>query len=127
MQIAHALTFSLGLVALIVGTFTTHGIWYVIAGPCLVLSGGLILVGCRLTFRGVVGDVLRAALGASKVRRLNLRAIVWVLAGVWLSIYGVERMRSERNVEHDVTEPVAARNLPVRATWTHASITQESP
>jgi hypothetical protein len=127
MQIAHALAFSAGLVAMIIGTFTNHGVWYVIAGPCLVLSGALILVGCRLTFRGPVGDALRAVLGASKVRRLNLRAVVWVIAGLWISVYGVERMRAERNVERDFNDPVAARNLPVRATWTYAPITQESP
>jgi hypothetical protein len=125
MQIAHAIAFSTGLVTLIIATFSTHALWYVIAGPCLALSGGLILVGCRLTFHGAVGDALRAALGASKVRRLNLRAVVWVLAGIWISVYGVDRMRAERNVARDPADPVAACSLPMRSTWTQASVTQE--
>lgn len=127
MQIAHAIAFSTGLASLVIGAFSTHAVWYVIAGPCLALSGALILIGCRLTFPGAVGEVLRTVLGASKIRRLNLLAVAWVLAGLWISVYGVERMRAERNVDRDFSAPVAARSLPFRSSWTLASTTPEIP
>ena len=106
LQVAHAAAFSLGLLALVVGVFINQPIWYLIAGPCLTLSGGLILVGLRVTFAGPAGEMLRAALGASQVRRISVRAVFWVLAGLLITIWGVERMRAQRNSEPPLQEPL---------------------
>jgi hypothetical protein len=111
LQIAHATAFSGGLVSLLIGTFTGRSIWFVASGPCLAVSGILILLGCRITFGGPIGTVLRASLGASRVRRLNLRALVWVFAGALISVWGIQRMRAERNSERLLQEPIAAEAL----------------
>lgn len=115
LQIAHAVAFAIGLVALLIGTFNTRGVWYLVAGPCLAVSGGLILLGYQLTFRGPVGRVLRTVLGRPTLARLNLQAWFWVLAGIWIVLLGVDRLRAE----HRVTEPTPkglALVAPARAT-----------
>jgi hypothetical protein len=116
LQVAHAMLFSAGLVSLLIAIFSAHALWYVIAGPCLAVSGGLILVGSRLTFDGPIGDVLRAALGASTVRRLNVRAVIWVFAGLLISVWGLERMRAERN-DRPFKEPLAAHASAAPQYW----------
>lgn len=93
-QIAHAVAFAVGLTALLIGTFSTRGLWYLVAGPCLTVSGGLILLGYHLTFRGAVGRALRTVLGRPKLAKMNLRAWFWVLAGIWIALLGIDRMRA---------------------------------
>lgn len=108
LQVAHAALFSLGLVALLVGTFTRDPHWLLFAGPCLTGSGALILIGSRITFRGPVGDVLRAALGASRVRKMHVRAVVWVVAGILISLYGVQCVRTTRDAD-SVQDPLVTK------------------
>jgi CBS-domain-containing membrane protein len=106
LQLVHAGAFSCGLVATLAGVTTSNPYWHLVGGPCLALSGALILVGCRITFRGPVGQVMRAALGSARVTRLNLRGIFWLLAGILLSVWGVQGIRSQRENEPQLQAPM---------------------
>lgn len=105
LQVAHAALFSLGLVALLVSTFTRDAHWLLLAGPCLTTSGALILIGSRITFSGPVGDVLRAALGSSRVRKMRMRAVIWVVAGILISVSGVQCVRAKQEAD-SVQDPL---------------------
>lgn len=87
-QVIHASTFSLGLVALMAAAVTADPRWYLLSGPALIASGVLILLGCRITFRGPIGQMLRTALGPGFVRRATARGWVWLLIGVLISVWG---------------------------------------
>jgi hypothetical protein len=99
LQLVHASAFAVGLVAMLAAVTTSNPYLYLVGGPCLALSGVLILVGCRITFQGPVGQVMRAALGSGRVRRVNLRGILWLLAGILAIVWGVERVRTRRENE----------------------------
>jgi len=109
LQVAHAALFSVGLVALLVSTFTRDPLWLLVAGPCLTASGSLILIGSRITFRGPVGHMLRAVLGQSRVRQIHLRAVVWVVAGILISLYGMQCVRATRDVDPVQDDPLVKR------------------
>lgn len=109
LQVAHAALFSVGLVALLVSTFTRDPHWLLVAGPCVTASGALIFIGSRITFRGPVGDVLRAVLGQSRVRQIRVRAVVWVVAGILISMSGVQCVRAARDSD-SVQDPSVTRN-----------------
>ncbi|HKU43367.1 MAG TPA: hypothetical protein VJR89_34635 [Polyangiales bacterium] len=104
LQLAHALSFACGLFGTLAGAVTHNPYYFLVAGPCLSISGALILLGSRITFRGPVGATLRAVLGASRVRRLNLQAIVWLVAGILVSAWGVDRVR-HRDAQPIIDEP----------------------
>jgi len=74
----------------------------------LTASGTLILIGSRITFSGPVGDMLRAILGQSRVRQIHLRAVVWVVAGILISVYGAQCVRATRDVD-SVQDPLLTR------------------
>ena len=98
LALVHALAFATGLVATLIGLVTLHASWLFAAGPCLTLSGVLIVVGSRITFAGPAGDLLRAVLGPARVRGINLRAIVWIVAGILVFVSGFEVLRREREL-----------------------------
>lgn len=103
----HAVAFGVGTVSALIGAFTSHSQWLLVAGPCLIVSGLLIGVGSRITFAGPAGDLLRTVLGPARVRIINLRAIVWVLAGLLLCLWGFERLHQPED-EQLLQEPLAA-------------------
>jgi hypothetical protein len=108
-ELLHGAAFGAGLGALAIGAFSTHALWYLVAAPCLVSSGMLVLFGCRLTLHGPLGDALRAVLGASKLTRVHLRALLWIVAGIWIGVLGVERLRVQRDDERPLQEPLVIR------------------
>lgn len=105
LQLAHALAFACGLFGTLAGTLTANPYFFLIAGPCLSLSGVLILLGSRVAFRGPSGNMLRSLLGTSRILRLNLHAVVWILAGMLVSAWGVEGVR-QRTSDRILPDPL---------------------
>lgn len=110
LQLAHAMTFAIGLFGTLAGVLTGDPYFFVVAGPCLSISGALVLFGSRVAFRGQVGNTLRAVLGPARVRRLNMHALIWLLAGMLVSAWGVEGVR-QRNVDHFLDDPSVGSNV----------------
>ena len=96
LQILHATTFVGGLASFVVAAVTMKPLWYLVSGPLLAVSGALILFGCRIAFRGPVGDMLRVALGRGRVWRSTARGVIWLLLGILVSVWGVAQARSQK-------------------------------
>ncbi len=111
----HAFVFAAGLLGALVGIVTGDAPWFFVAGPCLIVSGALVLLGTRITFTGPTGAVLRAALGPARVRGISLRAVVWILAGLLLCVWALKVARSERDDEQLLQEPLV-RAIPAGST-----------
>jgi len=105
----HAGLFSLGVVTLLVGLVINLPGLLLLAGPCLSLSGVLIWVGSRITFAGPLGDMLRLALGRTRVITIHLRALIWLLVGIAVTVYAVDRMRASDREPPLRDQPLAPR------------------
>jgi hypothetical protein len=91
--------------ALLIASTVFHTAWLpLIAGPCIALSGVLLLVGVRITFAGPVGDLLRTVLGSTSVRRAQLRAALWITIGVAVSVWGLQRLRAAHDTDPTLWE-----------------------
>ena len=77
---------------LLIGSALQMPLCLLIAGPSLALSGVLSWVGVRVTMGGPFGAALRAALGAGRTRLLHLRAALWIVVGVVITIVAVRSM-----------------------------------
>lgn len=54
--LTHAIAFSVGAMTLVAGLLDAkQPYWFLIAGPCFVASGLLVMLGSRVTFAGVAG------------------------------------------------------------------------
>lgn len=84
------------MLLLLAGLFARTPYLLVLAGPCLAISGGLIWVGTHITLTGPVGGILRGLLGRSRVATLHLRAVFWILLGVFVMLWGIASIRSSR-------------------------------
>lgn len=93
LALLHASLFSVGLLCLLVGLSIDLPYLLLVSGPCLALSGLLIWVGSRITLMGPLGDALRLALGRTRVFTLHLRAVVWLLVGILITLLGLRGMR----------------------------------
>lgn len=100
LQVIHASAFSAGLVTLMAAALTSNPAWYLLSGPLLALSGALILVGWQVTFRGPIGNIMRAALGPDPYRRAITRGVVWFVIGVLVSAWGAVSLRRHEQLEH---------------------------
>lgn len=98
LPVIHASAFSAGLVAFMAAAMTSNPYWYLVAGPLLALSGALILIGCRITFRGPVGEIMRAALGEGFLRRATARGVIWLVLGILISVWGATSVRRHRDL-----------------------------
>ncbi|HKU43210.1 MAG TPA: hypothetical protein VJR89_33850 [Polyangiales bacterium] len=105
LQVVHACAFSGGLVAYMAAVLTSNPALYLLAGPLLAASGALILLGCRITFRGPLGDIMRVALGRGVVRRATTRGVIWLVLGLLISVWGVTRVRRHDELEQ-LREPM---------------------
>jgi hypothetical protein len=105
----HASVFSVGVVTLLVGLAIKLPGLLLLAGPCLSVSGILIWVGSRITFAGPLGDVLRLALGRTRVITIHLRALMWLLIGIVVTVYAVDRMRASDSEPPLRDQPLAPR------------------
>ena len=106
LELVHAIAFGVGLASFVLGTLSPRSLWYLVAGPSLILSGALVLLGVQLTFQGTLGTTLRALLGTSQLVRFRLRAWLWIVAGIWIGVLGLERLRAERQEKVWVGDPV---------------------
>lgn len=104
--IIHALVFSAGILSMLAGVATESGGLLLAAGVCLTLSGALIWVGSRIAFAGPAGELLRVVLGPPRVRGINLRAVLWIVAGVLTVLWGLAVLRSQRGDERPLQEPL---------------------
>ena len=110
LALLHASLFSVGLLSLLVGLAIGVPLLLVVAGPCLALSGLLIWVGSRITLMGPLGDALRMALGRTRVITLHVRAVVWLLIGILVTIWGIRAMRDAHREPPLWRQPLAAPN-----------------
>lgn len=88
--------FSAGVVTLFLSVFASTPTMLLVSGPCLFASGVLIAFGARITLAGPLGAIMRSALGGPRVKLLWLRAVVWTVVGVLVTLYGVERVAEAR-------------------------------
>ena len=96
-------------IALVIAATAIHQPWLPLAaGPCFIVSGLLLALGVRATFAGRVGDVLRMALGPTRVAGVQLRAAIWIVIGVALTAWGVYELRAGMDASPPFwQEPVA--------------------
>lgn len=114
LQLAHALSFACGLFGVLAGAVTRNPHYFLFAGPSLSISGALILLGSRVTFRGPVGNALRAALGATRIRLLYLHGVFWLIAGFAVTGWGVARVRRQ-TPDRVIEEPAVGANFESKA------------
>ena len=107
LALLHGSLFSAGLLCLLVGLAVDLPYLLVVAGPCLSASGLLIWVGSRITLMGPVGDALRLALGRTRVVTLHLRAVVWLLVGILITLWGMRAMRDTQREPPLYRQPLA--------------------
>lgn len=88
----HAIAFASGMTTLLIGLTGLPSL-LLVSGPCLVLSGALIWFGSRISFAGPLGDALRLALGRRRVVTLHLRALLWIVLGVVVTLAGLHGVR----------------------------------
>jgi hypothetical protein len=113
--IAHAFIFASAVVCLTFGAFLEKPELLLVAGPCFLISGLLIWVGNRVTLSGPIGAVLRMALGPSQLLTLRVRALIWILAGVAVTAWGIEEVRQARDREPLLLEePMATLARPFK-------------
>jgi hypothetical protein len=103
--LVHACVFIAGILSLFLAVFTDTPILMLFAGPLFVFSGLLIWVGSRVTFSGPMGQLLRAALGGTRVALLRLRTLLWIAAGVLITLYGIDRMHEVEREEQMPPDP----------------------
>jgi len=94
LAMVHAVVFSLGVLLAVGGLVGHQPYLLVVAGPCLVFAGFMVALGTHISLTGPVGGMLRAALGHTRVVTRYLRAVVWILAGILVSAWGLERLRA---------------------------------
>jgi hypothetical protein len=107
LALLHASLFSAGLLCLLVGLAIDLPYLLVVAGPCLAASGLLIWVGSRITLMGPLGDALRLALGRTRVVTLHVRAVVWLLVGILVTLWGVRAMHDAQREPPLYRQPLA--------------------
>lgn len=95
----HAAVFTAGVVTFFLGVLATTPYLLLLSGPCFFLSGILIALGVRVTLAGPFGALLRTALGGPRVTLLWLRALVWIAAGVLVTLYAVDRLIEQQRRE----------------------------
>lgn len=95
----HAAVFTVGVVTFFLGVLATTPYLLLVSGPCFFLSGILIAFGVRVTLTGPFGALLRTALGGPRVTLLWLRALVWIAAGVLVTLYAVDRLIDQKRRE----------------------------
>jgi hypothetical protein len=92
----HALIFTAGVFALPVSVFGRLPQFQLVAGVCFLLTAALSALGVRVTFAGPVGSTLRRVLGPARVTAIYLRIVFWVLIGVVITAWGIQRV-----LDHD--------------------------
>lgn len=105
----HALAYTLGMILLVAGLLSHKPSLFLIAGPCLAISGGLIWAGTHFTLAGPVGQILRRILGRSRVATLHLRAALWVGVGILITIWGLSALRAATREQIMPQDPVISR------------------
>lgn len=105
----HSSLFSVGVVTLLVGLVIDVPGLLLIAGPCLTASGILIWVGSRINFAGPVGDMLRLALGRTRVITIHLRALLWLVVGLVVTFYAIDRLGASDSEPPLHEQPLAPR------------------
>lgn len=108
---AHAAIFTAGVLTFFLSVIGSTPYLLLVSGPCFVVSGILVGLGTRITLAGPLGGLLRAALGGPRVTMLWIRALVWIGAGLLVTLYGIERLVHENQKGH---EP------PAEITYVHA-------
>lgn len=111
LAVLHASVFCLGIVALLIGVVTDRASLLLLAGPCLIASGALIWTGSRIALAAPFGDLLRLALGRTRLMTLHLRAIVWIAVGLLITAWAVERLRHPRDTRPVWQGPLATASI----------------
>ena len=107
--LTHAIAFSAGAMTLVAGLLDAkQPYWFLIAGSCFVASGLLIMLGSHVTFGGAAGRTLRAVLGPARVARVNGRALLFILAGLLATAWGIEVLGARREAAPPAPAPDVA-------------------
>jgi hypothetical protein len=105
LELVHAAVFTTGFFVSAAGLVTGMPELFVFSGPCLMLSAALIWLGIRVSFSGVVGRVMRTALGPTRVASIHARAGAWLTIGLLLTVWGVVKLT---RVPHPEAPPLPA-------------------
>jgi hypothetical protein len=92
LEVVHAAIFTLGFSLAVAGVVSIKPDLLMIAGPCLMISAALTWLGLHARFSGVVGRMLRAALGPTRLASLHLRTLTWLFVGIALTLWGFSRL-----------------------------------
>jgi hypothetical protein len=112
LAIVHALVFTAGVLLAVAGIVAHVPHLLVVAGPCLVFAGCMVALGIRITLQGPLGHVMRAALGRTRVLTRYMRAVGWILAGILVTAWGLERIRAgEQHGPPVLQDPAVSQQL----------------
>lgn len=93
LSVVHAALFTLGIMTFLAGIALRVPALLTVSGPCLASSGALIWVGSRITLAGPLGDALRLALGRTRLVTIRIRAVLWVVIGVLVTLLGIQGLQ----------------------------------
>ena len=85
----HAVLFAFGVLTAPSALSAATPTWFLICGPCWMLSALVIFAGLNAALSEVPGQMLWAALGPSRMISIRLRAITCLLLGAALTACGV--------------------------------------
>jgi NADH:ubiquinone oxidoreductase subunit 6 (subunit J) len=92
LEVIHAAVFTTGFFLSAAGLVAGIPELFVFSGPCLMLSAALMWMGIRVSFSGLAGRVLRAALGPARFASIHARAVAWLMIGLALTVWGVVKL-----------------------------------